>query len=182
MEDGQFRDELHIQFDNAKGGLLPSVLLPLFTKMHFLMMHVSILVPSLRTDNKCKYVFGLLGYLVLKGKSRRITIAMLPTGHTHEDIDALFRQIADELAVNAHPPSRRKSELVLPRTPADSERPVPRPPPAHRPSDLATFTPSWPPASPVRTRPRRSAVSSHAHRLDTDAARLPTPPVDSKRT
>ena len=85
-------------------------------------------------------------------------------------------------AVIAHPPSTRKSELDLPRPPADSERPVPRPPPVRRPSDLATFTPSWPPASPVRTRPRRSAVSSHAHRLDTDAARLPTPSVDSKRT
>lgn len=61
-----FREELHLQFDNAK-------------------------------DNKCKYVFGLLGWLVLNSKVKRITVAMLPTGHTHEDIDAMFRQIADEL-------------------------------------------------------------------------------------
>jgi hypothetical protein len=41
-------------------------------------------------QNKSKYLFGWLGYLVYTGVVDRVLVSMHRVGHTHEDIDQLF--------------------------------------------------------------------------------------------
>ena len=39
------------------------------------------------SDNKSRFVFGTLAWMVLKDLVRQVEVVMLPVGHTHEDID-----------------------------------------------------------------------------------------------
>jgi hypothetical protein len=48
-------------------------------------------------ENKNKYVFGFLSNLVAKGVFETIVVSFLPVGHTHEDIDQIFSQLAGKL-------------------------------------------------------------------------------------
>ena len=83
-------------------------------------------------------------------------------------------------AVSACSPSRRKARADLPAPPVDSERAFPRRrPPAARPSPAPCYA-SWALPGIARALARPIAVSSRAEGLDTDAARLPTPMVDSE--
>ena len=45
-------------------------------------------------ENKNKYLFGYLSYLVQCGIFNMIEVSFLPVGHTHEDIDQFFSRIA----------------------------------------------------------------------------------------
>ena len=49
------------------------------------------------SDNKSRYVIGTLAWMVLKDLVHQVEVAMLPVGHTHEDIDQAFRIIAEAL-------------------------------------------------------------------------------------
>mmetsp|Transcript_12125 Transcript_12125/g.31819 ORF Transcript_12125/g.31819 Transcript_12125/m.31819 type:complete len:706 (+) Transcript_12125:1194-3311(+) len=49
------------------------------------------------SDNKNKTLVGFLAFLVLNGYIRQAEIAFMMVGHTHEDIDACFRIIAEYL-------------------------------------------------------------------------------------
>jgi hypothetical protein len=83
-------------------------------------------------------------------------------------------------AVSACSPSRRKARADLPAPPVDSERAFPRRrPPAARPSPAPCYA-SWALPGTARALARPIAVRSRAEGLDTDAARLPTPLVDSE--
>jgi len=46
-------------------------------------------------ENKNRYVFGYLSYLIHRGIFQEIYINFLPVGHTHEDIDRLFSVLPD---------------------------------------------------------------------------------------
>ena len=84
------------------------------------------------------------------------------------------------IAVSACSPSRRKARADLPAPPVDSERAFPRRrPPAARPSPAPCYA-SWALPGTARALARPIAVRSRAEGLDTDAARLPTPLVDSE--
>ena len=39
------------------------------------------------SDNKSRFVFGALAFLVADKRVSQVEVAMLPVGHTHEDID-----------------------------------------------------------------------------------------------
>jgi hypothetical protein len=59
-------------------------------------------VLNLQLDNTCREnknwcLFTFLGVLVLIGVFKEINVKFLPVGHTHEDIDAVFSQIAKKL-------------------------------------------------------------------------------------
>ena len=83
-------------------------------------------------------------------------------------------------AVSACSPSRRKARADLPAPPVDSERAFPRRrPPAARPSPAPCYA-SWALLGTARALARPIAVRSRAEGLDTDAARLPTPLLDSE--
>ena len=83
-------------------------------------------------------------------------------------------------AVSACSPSRRKARADHPAPPVDSERAFPRRrPPAARPSPAPCYA-SWALPGTARALARPIAVRSRAEGLDTDAARLPTPLVDSE--
>lgn len=41
-------------------------------------------------QNKSRFMFGFLGYLVQLGVFKVIVVSFLPVGHTHEDIDQMF--------------------------------------------------------------------------------------------
>ena len=85
-------------------------------------------------------------------------------------------------AVSARSPSRRNARADLPAPPVDSERAFPRRrPPAARPSPAPCYA-SWALPGTARALARPIAVSSRAEGLDTDAARLPMPLVDSEGT
>ena len=45
-------------------------------------------------DNKNRYVFGYLNFLVDCGLFESVEINFLPVGHTHTDIDQLFSRIS----------------------------------------------------------------------------------------
>ena len=49
------------------------------------------------SDNKSRFMLGGLGSLVLHDYITGVEVAMLPVGHTHEDIDQTFRVIANAL-------------------------------------------------------------------------------------
>jgi hypothetical protein len=83
-------------------------------------------------------------------------------------------------AVSACSPSRRKARADLPAPPVDSERAFPRRrPPAARPSPTPCYA-SWALPGTARALARPIAVRSRAEGLDTDAARLPMPLLDSE--
>ena len=46
---------------------------------------------------KNKFIIGWLGLLVGRGVFKKILATYLPVGHTHEDIDALFGVIANQI-------------------------------------------------------------------------------------
>jgi len=48
-------------------------------------------------DNKNKCVFGFLGWLVLTDVFQKVRVRYLSVGHTHEDIDALFGVLMQQL-------------------------------------------------------------------------------------
>ena len=48
-------------------------------------------------DNRNKYLFGLCGWLLKRRRTKRFKLTSGVVGHTHEDIDALFRFLGDEL-------------------------------------------------------------------------------------
>ena len=48
-------------------------------------------------ENKNKYYFAMMALLVKLGHFREIYVSYLITGHTHEDIDAIFGNIAKAL-------------------------------------------------------------------------------------
>jgi hypothetical protein len=45
-------------------------------------------------QNKSKYVFAYLGWLVQTGQALEVIVSFLPVGHTHEDIDQLFSRLS----------------------------------------------------------------------------------------
>lgn len=45
------------------------------------------------SENANKYVLAFLEYLVSRRITRKVVYSRLPTGHTHEDIDACFAQL-----------------------------------------------------------------------------------------
>jgi hypothetical protein len=45
-------------------------------------------------QNKSKYVFSYLAYLLHRGDCTTITVSFLPVGHTHEDIDQFFSRLS----------------------------------------------------------------------------------------
>eukprot|EP00965_Chrysotila_dentata_P189358 6173276-Pleurochrysis_carterae.AAC.4 len=47
------------------------------------------------SDNKSRWVLGFFAWLVKLGWVKEVRISMMMVGHTHEDIDALFRRIAE---------------------------------------------------------------------------------------
>ena len=49
-------------------------------------------------ENKNKYVFSFLAFLVQRGVFSKVKISFLPVGHTHEDIDQMFSRFAIKLA------------------------------------------------------------------------------------
>ena len=49
------------------------------------------------SDNKNRWVLAMLGWLVLNDYVGSIELCMLMVGHTHEDIDQMFRVIAEAL-------------------------------------------------------------------------------------
>eukprot|EP00965_Chrysotila_dentata_P254658 6211951-Pleurochrysis_carterae.AAC.2 len=47
------------------------------------------------SDNKSRWVLGFFAWLVKIGWVKEVRLSMMMVGHTHEDIDALFRRIAE---------------------------------------------------------------------------------------
>lgn len=48
-------------------------------------------------QNKSKYLFAYLGWLVQTGQAMEVYVSFLPVGHTHEDIDQLFSRLSEYL-------------------------------------------------------------------------------------
>lgn len=44
-------------------------------------------------DNKNRWVIGFFAWMVEKGYVKEVTVSFMMVGHTHEDIDALFKRI-----------------------------------------------------------------------------------------
>lgn len=63
--------------------------------------HVGLLVPVAfsqidnASDNKNRWVLGFFAWLVLIGWVKEVQLSMMMVGHTHEDIDALFKRITE---------------------------------------------------------------------------------------
>jgi hypothetical protein len=49
------------------------------------------------SDNKSRYVIGLLAWMIRCGYVEEVELSMMPVGHTHEDIDQAFRVISEHL-------------------------------------------------------------------------------------
>ena len=47
------------------------------------------------SDNKSRWVLGFFGWVLKQGWCKEIQVSMMMVGHTHEDIDAMFRLIQD---------------------------------------------------------------------------------------
>eukprot|EP00965_Chrysotila_dentata_P117210 3873608-Pleurochrysis_carterae.AAC.1 len=47
------------------------------------------------SDNKSRWVIGFCGWLVKKGWVKEVQLYMMIPGHTHEDVDAVFRCIVE---------------------------------------------------------------------------------------
>eukprot|EP00965_Chrysotila_dentata_P050726 1681373-Pleurochrysis_carterae.AAC.1 len=47
------------------------------------------------SDNKSRWMLGFFAWLVKLGWVKEVRLPMMMVGHTHEDIDALFRRIAE---------------------------------------------------------------------------------------
>jgi hypothetical protein len=45
-------------------------------------------------QNKSKYIFSYLAWLVQTGQALEVIVSFLPVGHTHEDIDQLFSRLS----------------------------------------------------------------------------------------
>jgi hypothetical protein len=45
-------------------------------------------------QNKSKYLFSYLGWLVQTCQATEVIVSFLPVGHTHEDIDQLFSRLS----------------------------------------------------------------------------------------
>eukprot|EP00965_Chrysotila_dentata_P214814 6188401-Pleurochrysis_carterae.AAC.1 len=45
------------------------------------------------SDNKCRWILGLCAWSIKRGWIKEAEIDMMLVGHTHEDIDAVFRRI-----------------------------------------------------------------------------------------
>jgi len=47
-------------------------------------------------DNKSRWCLGFFAWLILQGWVKEISVSMMMVGHTHEDIDAVFKRIVEE--------------------------------------------------------------------------------------
>eukprot|EP00965_Chrysotila_dentata_P003335 108809-Pleurochrysis_carterae.AAC.1 len=47
-------------------------------------------------DNKNRWVFGFFAWANLQGLVEEVHLSMMMVGHTHEDIDAIFKRITDQ--------------------------------------------------------------------------------------
>ena len=64
-------------------------------------------------DNKNKFVFGFFSTMVVKGIFDTIVVSFLLVGHTHEDIDQLFSQLAAHLkSIGVHLSLEELDELL----------------------------------------------------------------------
>jgi hypothetical protein len=48
-------------------------------------------------QNKSKFLFGYLAFLLLRGTFDHVLVSFLPVGHTHEDIDQMFSRFSVKL-------------------------------------------------------------------------------------
>jgi hypothetical protein len=55
------------------------------------------------SDNKNRYVFSFFSLLIYKGVFHEVYIDFLLVGHTHEDIDTMFRRWSRRLRMNDYP-------------------------------------------------------------------------------
>ena len=63
-------------------------------KQNFTPRILSLQLDNCWRENKNKYVLFLLSILLLKGWFDKCQVCMLPVGHTHNDIDAMFGRLA----------------------------------------------------------------------------------------
>eukprot|EP00965_Chrysotila_dentata_P090972 3003342-Pleurochrysis_carterae.AAC.1 len=47
-------------------------------------------------DNKNRWVLGFFAWAILQGWLEEVHLSMMMVGHTHEDIDAIFKRITDQ--------------------------------------------------------------------------------------
>lgn len=62
--------------------------------------HLYLQLDNCTRENKNRFFFGFLEYLVHHGVFKHIFVGFLPVGHTHEDIDQAFSRTADRLRSN----------------------------------------------------------------------------------
>eukprot|EP00965_Chrysotila_dentata_P125392 4145938-Pleurochrysis_carterae.AAC.1 len=48
------------------------------------------------SDKKSRLVLGFFGWLIKLGFVKEVRLSMMMIGHTHEDIDAIFRCVSDK--------------------------------------------------------------------------------------
>eukprot|EP00965_Chrysotila_dentata_P005871 193158-Pleurochrysis_carterae.AAC.1 len=46
-------------------------------------------------DNKSRWVIGFFGWLIKLAFVKEVRLSMMMVGHTHEDIDAVFRRVSE---------------------------------------------------------------------------------------
>eukprot|EP00731_Ephydatia_muelleri_P017858 Em0010g956a len=88
------------QDSNLTLSILLSILNNINRKEHRLPDTLYLQMDNCSRENKNKYVYGVLGYLVLKGIFRKVRLSFLPVGHTHEDIDQMFSRFSSYLNKN----------------------------------------------------------------------------------
>ncbi len=93
-------------YDNVKQGTnvtierLVRTLCTLFKAGHKIPDTLYLQLDNTSKQNKSRYLFAYLGWMILSGVFKRIVVSFLPVGHTHEDIDQFFSRLAVYLRGN----------------------------------------------------------------------------------
>ena len=91
------------QGHNVSIQVLKEVLLDIKTKEGKLPPKLCLQLDNTTKQNKGRFLFGYLAYLLHMGIFQEIEVAFLPVGHTHEDIDQFFSRISVYLRVHNAP-------------------------------------------------------------------------------
>tara|TARA_B110000503_G_scaffold134640_1_gene213953 strand:+ start:229 stop:1359 length:1131 start_codon:yes stop_codon:yes gene_type:complete len=88
------------QGNNVTIQLIWEVINRIYNEKKYLPSVLLLQLDNTTKQNKGRYLFGFLGMLVANGLFKKVLLAFLPVGHTHEDIDQAFSRLSIHLRMN----------------------------------------------------------------------------------
>jgi hypothetical protein len=82
------------QGNNVTIHMIWDVINSVYKKKGYLPKVLLLQLDNTTKQNKGQYLFGFLGLLVAMGIFKKVLLAFLPVGHTHEDIDQAFSRLS----------------------------------------------------------------------------------------